>query len=106
MSLMRQSLYAPYTENGAVFVVIVVPVQSLPITTSVVSSNPAQSEAYWIKHYVIMFVSDFQQVDFLPVSSPNKADGQDMATILLKVALNTITLNPKHGKYSFSFFQI
>jgi len=52
-----------------------------------------------------MLVSDFQQVIFPPVSSTNNADGQDMAKILLKVALNTITLNPKHGKYPFSFFK-
>jgi hypothetical protein len=35
--------------------------QSVPITTSVVSSNPAQAKAYSIKH-VIKYVSDLQQV--------------------------------------------
>jgi hypothetical protein len=49
-----------------------------------------------IKHYVIKFVSDLSQVGgFLrgpPVSSTNKIDRHDIAEILLKVALNTITI--------------
>jgi hypothetical protein len=32
------------------------------ITTSVVSSNPAQGDVYSIQHYVIKFVSDLRQV--------------------------------------------
>ena len=50
-----------------------------------------------LDHYVIKFVSDLQQVDgFLrySVSSTNKTDSHDIAEILLKVALNTITLTP------------
>ena len=38
-------------------------VQSMFITTKVVSSNPVHGEVYSIQHYVIMFVSDFRQVD-------------------------------------------
>jgi hypothetical protein len=34
----------------------------VPITTNVVNSNPAHGEMYSIKHYVIKFVSDLQQV--------------------------------------------
>ena len=63
----------------------------------------SHNEAHIIQHYVILLVSDFQQIVFPPVSSPNKTVGQDMAKMSLKVALNTIPLNPKHGKYSFSF---
>ena len=37
-------------------------VQSVPITTTVVSSNPVNSEVYLIQHYVIKFVSDLRQV--------------------------------------------
>ena len=37
------------------------PVQSVPITTKVVSSNPVQGEVYPIQHYVIKFVSDLRQ---------------------------------------------
>jgi hypothetical protein len=36
--------------------------QSVPITTNVLSSNPAHDEEYSIKHYVIKFVSDLWQV--------------------------------------------
>jgi len=47
----------------AVVVVIVwyllqLPMQSVPITTKVVSSNPVQGEVYSIQHIVIKFVSD------------------------------------------------
>jgi len=38
------------------------PVQSDPITTKVVSSNPVHGEVYSIQHYVIKFVSDLRQV--------------------------------------------
>ena len=34
------------------------PVQSVPITTKVVGSNPAHGRVYTIQHYVINFVSD------------------------------------------------
>ena len=41
-------------------------VQSVPITTKVVSLNPVHGEVYYIQHYVIKFVSDLQQLnDFL-----------------------------------------
>ena len=38
------------------------PMQSVPITTKVVSSNPAHGEMYSIQHYVIKFVKDLRQV--------------------------------------------
>ena len=53
------------------------PVQSVPITTKVVSQNLVHGEVYSIQHYVIKFVSDLRN---------------DITEILLKVALNTITL--------------
>jgi hypothetical protein len=37
-------------------------VQSVPITTKVVSSNPIHGEVYSIQHNVIKFVSDLRQV--------------------------------------------
>ena len=49
------------------------------------------SEVYSIQHYVIMFVSDLGQVSAL-VSSTNTTDRHNTTDILLKVALNTITL--------------
>ena len=36
------------------------PVQSVPITTNVVSLNPIHGEVYSIQHYVIQFVSDLR----------------------------------------------
>ena len=38
------------------------PVQSVPITTKVVSSNFAHCDMYSIQYYVIKFVSDLRQV--------------------------------------------
>jgi len=32
--------------------------QLVPVTTEVVSSNPAHTEVYSIQHYVMMFVND------------------------------------------------
>ena len=46
---------------------------SVPITTSIVSSNSAHGELYSIQHYVIKFVSDLLQIsgfghgDFYPI---------------------------------------
>jgi hypothetical protein len=64
-----------------------------------VSYNKFESrscEVYSTQHYVIKFVSDLRQVGFFPpVSSTNKTDRHDITVILLKVALNSITLTPK-----------
>jgi hypothetical protein len=71
---------------------------SVPITTKVVSLNPAHSEVYSIQHYVIKFVSDFRQVSgFLRVLRfpPPIKLSHDITEILLKVALNNITLTLK-----------
>jgi hypothetical protein len=38
------------------------PVQSVPINTEVVSSNPVHGELNSIQHYFIKFVSDLRQV--------------------------------------------
>ena len=66
--------------------------QPVPITTKVVSLNPAHGEVLLIQHYVIKLVSDLRQVSgFLRFSSTNKTDHHDITEILLKVALNTIT---------------
>ena len=68
--------------------------QSVPITTNVVSSNTAHGGVYSIQHYVKKFVNDLQQVTgFLPgtpVSSTNKTERHDLTEILLKVPLNII----------------
>ena len=41
-------------------------VQSVPITTKVVSLNSAHGEVYSIQHYVIKFVRDLRQVSVFP----------------------------------------
>jgi hypothetical protein len=57
------------------------PVQSVPITTKIVSSNPVHGEMYSIQYYVIKFVSDLRQVGgFLRFPPPIKL----IATIQLK----------------------
>jgi hypothetical protein len=81
--------------------------QSVPITTNFVSLNPANGEVYLIQHYVIKVVSGLRQVWFSPgspVSSTNKTDCHNITEILLKVALNTITLhlNWLFGREKFS----
>jgi len=72
---------------------------SVLITTEVVSSNSAHGKVYSIQHYVKKFVNDLRQVGYFspntPLSSTNKTDLSD-TEILLKVALSTITLTPKH----------
>jgi hypothetical protein len=49
-----------------------------------------------MQHYVIKFISDLRQVGGFPrelrFSSTNTIDRHDIAEILLKVALNTLTL--------------
>jgi len=58
--------------------------------------SPALGNVCSIQHYVIKFVSGLRQVGgFFPgtlVSCTNKTDRHDITEILLKVALNTITL--------------
>jgi hypothetical protein len=66
--------------------------QSVPITTEVVSSNPGHGEVYSIQHCVISFVSDLIATarwfsPGTPISSTGKTDRHDIAEILLKVML-------------------
>ena len=35
--------------------------QSVPITTNIMSLKPAHGEVYWIQYYMIKFVSDLQE---------------------------------------------
>jgi len=91
------------------------PVQSVPITTKVVSLSLVHGEVNSIQPYVIKFVSDLQQVGgfllvlrFPPgtlISSTNKTDSRDITEILLKVALNTINQTKPTINLIFSFFK-
>ena len=69
------------------------PVQSVHITTDVVSSNPTNSEVYSIQHYMIKFVSDLRHVRVFSgysVSSINKTDCHNN--------WNTVESGVKHHK--------
>ena len=70
----------------------------MSITTNVVGSNHAHGEVYFIQHFEIKFISDLRQFgDFLRVlrfPQPMKTDRYDITKVLLKVALNTLTLTP------------
>jgi hypothetical protein len=71
--------------------------QLVPITTKVMSLSPNHGEVYSIQHYMINFVSarDLRQVrGFLRVLRFPPSDRHHITEILLKVALNTITLTP------------
>ena len=66
-------------------------ITTVPITTNVVSSNPAHARCV---RYNIMWWSFSVTCDRIsPVSSTNKTDHHDLTEILLTVALNTINLN-------------
>jgi hypothetical protein len=64
------------------------PVQSVPITTKVVSSNHAQARCTTLCDKVCQWLATDRW--FSPVSFTNKTDCHDITEILLKVALNTI----------------
>ena len=78
------------------------PMQAVPITTDLVSSNLDQGEVYKLQHYVIKLVSDLRQVGgflrILRLSSTNKTDHHDITEVLLKVAFNTIKQKQKQTK--------
>jgi len=66
--------------------------QSVFITTKVVRSNPDHGEVYSKQHYLINIVSDFGRSVVFSVYSTNKTDHHDICGILLKVALNILTI--------------
>ena len=82
--------------GGTVVVVITwqldlqIPMHSVTITTSVESANPAHCEAKLCQ----WFASGQWFSPSTPFFSTSKADRHNIAEILLKVALNTITPNP------------
>ena len=60
-----------------------------------VSLNLTHGEVYLIQHYVIKFVSYLRQVSgFIEVLGLSPTDRHNITEILLKMALNTITLSP------------
>ena len=84
---------------------IQLPVQSVPITTNVVNSNPVHGEVYSIQHYVILSMTCGRSIVFSGYSGffTNKTDLPDITEMLLKVALNTINqpkINLPHSSIS------
>jgi hypothetical protein len=80
-------------------------VQSVHISTNVVSWNPAHGEMYSIQHYVIKFASDMQKVDVFfpgnPVSSTNKMAATIFSTIV-ESGVKHHNLNTKSQIVSFA----
>ena len=64
-------------------------------------SNPAHGEVYSIQHYVKFVTGRWFSMGTL-VSSTNKTDRHDIAEIVLKVELNTITPYPTFLTNSFT----
>jgi hypothetical protein len=55
-------VYELWFMSYGLWVMVQLPVQSVSITTKVVSSNPVHGEVYSIQHYVLQFVSELLQV--------------------------------------------
>ena len=68
------------------------PMQSVSITSNVMSLNSPRAEVYSILRFVIKFVSDLRHVDDTQGFSTKKTDRPDINEILLKVTLSTIAL--------------
>ena len=62
------------------------------ITTKVPSKNPADGEVYSVKVYQLLATGRWFSPG-TPISPTTKTDCHDITEKLLKVALNTITLN-------------
>ena len=65
------------------------------------SLNSDHCEVYLIQYYVISLSVTWWFSPGTPVSSTNKTDRHDITEILLKVALNTITLTSHHDDNKF-----
>jgi hypothetical protein len=77
------------------------PVQSVPITTKVVSSNSAQGEVYSIQHYVIKFVSDLRPVrGFLKVHCLFIKYFGRICLCIVYLMMNTLKHNGTHDRIS------
>jgi hypothetical protein len=73
--------------------------QSVPITTDVVSSNLVQDDVYNIIWYSLSVTGRWFSPG-PPVYSTNKTDRHDITEIFMKVALNTIKQTNKQTKMS------
>ena len=77
--------------------------QSVPITTNVVTSNPAQMRCTWYNITCDKVCQWLTTGSWFSPCTPvlaNRTDRHDITEILLKVALNTITLTHKDIRYT------
>jgi hypothetical protein len=83
-----------------------VPIQSVLITTKIVSSNPVHGEVYSIQHYVIKFVSDLWQVSgFLQVLRiPPPENHWPVTSHSQTWSHNAVSSTPRHERGSNSQF--
>ena len=88
--------YTQSSHRGVVVIVWQLDLQLLMQSVPLTLFKPRSGKVYFIQHYVIKFISDLRHVDgFLWVLRyTNKTDYHDITEILLKVALNTVTLTP------------
>ena len=74
------------------------PVQSVPITTKVVSLNPHHGKVYSMQYYMIRFVSDLRQVGcflwVLRFPPPIKLAPMIYNWNIVESGVNTLNLNP------------
>ena len=92
--------YRKYRVQPHVYLLIVT-MQSVPITTDIVSSNLDQVRCTTLCDKVCQCLATGQWFSpGSPVSSTNKTDRHDITEILLKVALNTIKQTNSHSSYS------
>ena len=85
--------------TGTVVVVWQLDLQlSVPITTEVVSSNPAHGEVCSIQNYVGLSATCNRSLVF----STSKTDCHDITEILLKMVLNTTTITHNLSKWKWT----
>ena len=57
-------------------------------------ANPAHGKVYSIHHHMIIIQNGWWFSQGTPVSTTNKTDNHDITEVMLKMALNSITLTP------------
>jgi hypothetical protein len=66
--------------------------QSEPITTQIVGSNLDSGEVHSIQHYVMMFISDLRQIQYLVVITITVAKPQKYWEYVLMVVTNLVEI--------------
>ena len=69
------------------------------------SSNPAHGEVHSIQNYVMKFVNDLRACQWFSLGTPVFSPNDDITEIVLKMALNTITLTLNSAGKKFHQYQ-